>query len=203
MTRKVRWPVKRHRCDEGSGAGPDRRSLLRGALALGAVGSLTSRPAAADPSKERPQPGDVLVFAGADRKGTPITPDDVPLEARPLLAYPMDPASETVRDGSRLNQLTLVRLDPAKLSEETAAAAAEGVVAYSAVCTHQGCPISMWKRDSAALFCSCHGSEFDPADGANVRAGPAPRRLAMLPLKLEDGVLVAAGEFIGRVGFQT
>jgi rieske iron-sulfur protein len=185
--------------------GSNRRGVLCGALALGITGTLgggSGAGAAGDPQRERPQPGDVLVFAAGDRKGEPITVEDVPVAARPLLAFPKDPASDTVRDGSRLNQVTLVRVEPADLSDETREAAVEGVVAYSAVCTHQGCPISMWKSETATLFCSCHGSEFDPTDAANVVVGPATRRLAMLPLGLEDGVLVAAGEFIGRVGFQ-
>ena len=49
--------------------------------------------------------------------------------------------------------------------------------------------------------CPCHDSEFDPKDGARVVTGPAPRRLP-LPLKIVDGVLMAAGGFAGRVGFK-
>jgi rieske iron-sulfur protein len=48
------------------------------------------------------------------------------------------------------------------------------------------------------LYCACHGSEFDAKDAAEVVGGPAPRRLAMLPLKVEEDVLV--GLFTGSVG---
>jgi rieske iron-sulfur protein len=201
----VEFVVSKDKSQVKAVEGADRRGLLCGALALGIAGTLSGGSvagAASDPRRERPQPGDVLVFAAGDRKGEPITVEDVPVAARPLLAFPKDPGSDTVRDGSRLNQITLVRIEPAELSDETREAAVEGVVAYSAVCTHQGCPISMWKSETATLFCSCHGSEYDPADAANVLVGPATRRLAMLPLGLENGVLVATGEFIGRVGFQ-
>jgi rieske iron-sulfur protein len=115
-----------------------------------------------------------------------------------VMVYPKDPKTNTVRDGSRLNQVLLIRLEPEQLSKDTSANAAEGVVGYSAACTHEACPVSMWKE--GMLFCSCHASQFDPKDAANVVDGPAPRRLAMLPLKVEDGVLVAAGPFTARVG---
>jgi Rieske Fe-S protein len=115
----------------------------------------------------------------------------------------MDPRTKVVRDGSLLNQVALVRLDAAKLSEETRAYAAGGVVAYSAVCTHHGCPISMWHTESRTLFCSCHASRFDPADRARVIDGPAPRRLPMLPLELAGGGVAAADGFSARVGPQT
>jgi Rieske Fe-S protein len=115
----------------------------------------------------------------------------------------MDPNSKVVRDASLLNQVAVVRLEASNLSPETRPYAAGGVVAYSAVCTHQGCPISMWHKESKTLFCSCHASRFDPADRARVVDGPAPRRLPMLPLQMARGGVVAADGFSSRVGGQT
>jgi Rieske Fe-S protein len=115
----------------------------------------------------------------------------------------MDPATKTVRNGTRLNQVLLVRFESDQLSEKTRADAAEGVVAYTAICTHQACPVSMWQKDTGMLFCSCHGSEFDPKDAARVVVGPAQRRLAMLPIKVEGGELLVAGQFTSRVGGET
>ena len=115
----------------------------------------------------------------------------------------MDPETKILRDGSLFNQVLLIRLDPAQLSAETREYAADGVVAYSAVCTHQGCPVSMWKTDAKALFCSCHAAQFDPKDRARVIDGPAPRRLPVLPLVISDGILTAGGGFVGSVGGQT
>ena len=71
-----------------------------------------------------------------------------------------------------------------------------------AVCTHAGCDEWAWLGAQKMLKCPCHDSEFDPKDGARVNVGPAPRRLPALPLKLVDGVLLAAGSFSARVGFQ-
>jgi Rieske Fe-S protein len=177
-----------------------RRALLKGALGVAlCLPLLDAFPAHADdPKAIRPQVGDQLVFP--EKEGQVIKPEDLPMGGPQQLAYPMDPRDKIVRDGSYLNQVALVRLDPAQLSDETRSLAAEGVVAYSVVCTHQGCPVSMWKADTKSLFCSCHGSQFDPRDRAKVTDGPATRRLPMLPLKLVDGALVVAAEFTGRVG---
>jgi rieske iron-sulfur protein len=181
-----------------------RRTLLKGAIALGATLPLLEARAATedDPKKARPQEGDRFVFFSGERKGEIIAIEDLPLGGPQILAYPIDPATETVRNGSRLNQVILIRFEDHQLSEDTLANAAQGVIAYSAACTHQTCPVSMWKEDEGTLYCACHGSEYDPKDAANVVAGPAPRRLAMLPLRIEDGAVVAAGPFTGQVGGQ-
>jgi rieske iron-sulfur protein len=179
--------------------GHQRRTVLKGAIGLGLTLPLAQvHGAEEDPKKARPQAGDRFVFFSGDRKGEIIKVEDLPVGGPQTLAYPMDPATETVRSGSRLNQVLLIRLDPAQLSKDTSANAAEGVVAYSAACTHEACPVSMWK--DGTLYCACHGSQFDPKDAATVVGGPAEKRLAMLPLKVEDGVPVAAGPFTGRVG---
>ena len=62
-------------------------------------------------------------------------------------------------------------------------------VAYSAICTHQGCTVA-YKNGN--LACPCHGSVFDPANGAAVVAGPAPRPLPEIPVKVEGGEVVKA-----------
>ena len=187
-----------------------RRSFLRAALAVGA--SLSLPPAAfaaddtadagaasSDPTSLRPQPGDHFVYVPGDKEGE-VKVDDLPLGGPQVLAYPMDPKSGVVRDGSRFNMVILMRYDPAVLSEETRAHADDGVVAYTAVCTHQGCPVSMWSTERNAVFCSCHGSIFDLKDGAEVLDGPAPRPLPALPVKIDNGVPTVAGAFTGRVG---
>lgn len=142
------------------------------------------------------------MFATGERKGDIIALADLPLGGPPVMAYPMDPQTKIVRDGSRLNQVLLIRLDAEALAEETRVRSAAGVVAYSAICTHAGCDVADWQAETKMLLCFCHYSYFDPKDGARVLEGPAPRRLAALPLKIADGVLMAAGGFVGRVGFQ-
>ncbi len=166
---------------------------------IGAVGLASAQ--STDPRVARPQTGDQLVFASGDKVGTVITPENVPLEAL-VTAYPMDTKTRLVRDGSRLNQILVLRLRVDELTEETRARAAEGVVAYSAVCTHAACDVTWWKPEAKVLRCPCHESEFDPKASGHVSGGPAPRRLPALPIELVDGVLTARAGFSGRLGFQ-
>jgi cytochrome b6-f complex iron-sulfur subunit len=62
-------------------------------------------------------------------------------------------------------------------------------VAYSAICTHQQCTVAY---KGGKLACPCHGSVFDPANGAEVIAGPAPTPLPEIPVKVEGGEVVRA-----------
>ncbi len=156
-------------------------------------------------SDERPQPGDVLVFAEGEHEGTIITPADVKAGGEPILAWPMDPKSKLVRDGSRLNEVVLVALDPKELDAETAPRAADGIVAYSAICTHAGCPVTGWvpaeeQGGMHVLKCFCHNSEYDPRRQATVIFGPAPRHLAALPIKIAEGAITVVKGFTGKVG---
>jgi rieske iron-sulfur protein len=157
--------------------------------------------AQADPTRERPREGDLLVAVGA-APPEPLTPENVTLGAKPVMAWPMDPESSTVRSGSRLNKVLLLRLDPEGFDTETKEHAADGIVAYSAVCTHAGCDVVNWHPDQHLLECPCHNSLYDPTAGAKPVGGPAPRRLPALPLRVVDSRLVVAKPFTGRAGFQ-
>jgi rieske iron-sulfur protein len=182
----------------------NRRTVLQAALGLGVMLPCMHQAAAqdTDPRNLRPQAGDQFVLPSGEKKGVVITPAQLPLGEAPVTAYPMDPSTGVIRDGSRLNQVLLLRLDPTELSDTTRARAAQGIVAYSAVCTHTGCDVWLWQGDTKTLKCPCHDSEFDPKEEARVLRGPAPRRLPALPLKVDNGVLMVGSGFVGRVGFQ-
>ena len=62
-------------------------------------------------------------------------------------------------------------------------------VAYSALCTHQGCTVAYQK---GRLACPCHGSVFDPASGAEVVSGPAQRPLEEIPVEVRGGQVLRA-----------
>jgi ubiquinol-cytochrome c reductase iron-sulfur subunit len=106
--------------------------------------------------------------------------------------------------------LVVVRLPSRQLAlpGELAGYDAGGIVAYSSICTHAGCAISMYRspkfapvEPKPALVCPCHYSTFDPATGGTVLFGPAGRRLPMLPLRVDGkGFLRADGNFSGPVG---
>jgi Rieske Fe-S protein len=186
---------------------PTRRALIFTALAAGTC-IAASKPAVAGEdqpgSDERPQKADVLVLSEGEHAGKIIEPQDLKLGGPPLRAWPKDPKTSVIRNGSRLNELLVVRLDPAELDDETRSRAADGIVAYSAICSHAGCPVTGWLKGAAGdvFKCFCHNSEFDPRHSAEVVFGPAQRRLAALPLATADGSLTVAAKFIGKVGQQ-
>jgi len=183
---------------------PPRRAFLRVTL-LGGVGlsllGAASAEEATPGSEKRPAPGDRFVFAEGDREGEVIAPDDIPEGGPPIQAWPIDPKTKVVRDGSRLNQVLLLRFAPTELDDDTRPRSADGVVCYSAICAHAGCPVTGWVEDQGMqlLKCFCHNSEYDPRREAQVVFGPAPRRLAALPVKIVDGALTVASKFIGSV----
>jgi rieske iron-sulfur protein len=184
-----------------------RRMLILAALATGIA---ASTPAAADEdqpgSDERPQKGDVLVFSEGEHTGEVIKPQDLMLGGPPVRAWPKDSITSVIRKGSRLNEVLVVRLDPAELDDETRSRSADGIVAYSIICAHAGCPVTAWVKEEAGdkdvFKCVCHNSEYDPRQSAQVVFGPAPRRLAALPLAIADGSLTVAATFVGKVGAQ-
>jgi rieske iron-sulfur protein len=187
-----------------------RRTIILTALAAATRMAAPGPAAAADEdppgSDERPRKADVLVFSDGEHAGEIIKPQDLTLGGPPVRAWPMDPKSSVIRKGSRLNEVLVVRLDPAELDEATRARAADGIVAYSAICAHAGCPVTGWVKaaegDKDVFKCFCHNSEYDPRQGAQVVFGPAPRRLAALALATADGSLTVVATFVGKVGAQ-
>jgi len=107
--------------------------------------------------------------------------------------------------------IVVVRVEPSTLRLPAGRAdwAPEGILAYSKICTHAGCAVSLYRSplsptttsDGPALVCPCHYSTFDVLDGAQVEFGPAGRPLPQLPLTIRaDGVLIANGGFSGPIG---
>ena len=104
----------------------------------------------------------------------------------------------------------VVRVDPRRLDLPPGREgwAPRGILAYSKICTHAGCAVSLYRaphfeptQPHPALVCPCHYSTFDPARGAKVEFGPAGRPLPQLPLAIDaGGALRAAGDFSGPVG---
>jgi rieske iron-sulfur protein len=185
--------------NETGGCDCSRRVVLGTALALVPWWAASSKAAdEADPTEILPQVGDHFVYLVGPMEGQAVKSADV-TEGGPVQVYPADPKG-LVRDGSRLNLVILTRVGTTGVSADTLARSADGVVAYSGVCTHQGCPVNMWTAERAAFYCSCHGSIYNPKDDAEVMDGPAPRALPALPLKVADGVLLVAGAFTAPVG---
>jgi Rieske Fe-S protein len=98
--------------------------------------------------------------------------------------------------GKEDNQDNLVEL--VRIADGTGV---DGIVAFSAICTHLGCSVIAQPNADGHIVCPCHGSQFDPADGARVVKTPAPRPLPSLPIALgANGEVTANGGFSGAVG---
>jgi rieske iron-sulfur protein len=210
VTNSVQGTGANAMADMSSPSDQTRRALILTALAAGVCIAASPSGVAADEdqpgSDERPKKADLLVASEGDQEGQVIKPQDLKLGAPPMHAWPKDPTTSVIRSGSRLNEILVIRLDPAELDDETRSHAADGIVAYSAICAHAGCPVTGWVKgetgDKDIFKCMCHNSEYDPRQGAEVVFGPAPRRLAALPLAIVDGSLTVAAPFIGKVGAQ-
>ncbi|MGO4956463.1 cytochrome bc1 complex Rieske iron-sulfur subunit [Luteococcus sp. Sow4_B9] len=99
--------------------------------------------------------------------------------------------------------IIIVRMNPdsIKVPESRKDWQVNGILAYSKICTHVGCPISLWEQKSHHLLCPCHQSTFDLGDSGVVVFGPAARALPQLPITVDnEGYLVARSDFTVPVG---
>jgi ubiquinol-cytochrome c reductase iron-sulfur subunit len=186
-----------------------RRRLLAGAAgaagaALGAaliVPAASLGPSVADRLHRSPWRAGIRLV---DEDDVPVTPAKLG-ERGFITAFP---------EGANKRELAapviVVHLDPdsLELPPSREGWAPDGLVAYSKICTHAGCAVSIPRSPlypaqapRPALVCPCHFSTFDPAKGADVIFGPAGRALPQLPLAIDStGVLIAAGALSGDVG---
>lgn len=99
--------------------------------------------------------------------------------------------------------LIIVRMDPAsiRIPDSRRDWQVGGILAYSKICTHVGCPISLWEQQTHHLLCPCHQSTFDLGNSGVVVFGPAARSLPQLPITVDaEGYLVARSDFTVPVG---
>lgn len=137
---------------------------------------------------------------------TPIRPEDVRLGAiinampETYLDIPEEEHAEALVQRGK-SSVIVVRMEPADMDEATAAAAIDGIACYSKICTHVGCPLSLWERTTNNMLCPCHQSTFNLAQGGKAIFGPARRPLPQLALEVDaDGYLAAQGDFPDPVG---
>ena len=101
------------------------------------------------------------------------------------------------------SSLIVVRMDPASIRIPTSRQnwQVDGILAYSKICTHVGCPISLWEQQTHHLLCPCHQSTFDVTNDCEVIFGPAKRPLPQLKIEIDaEGYLVAKQGFTEPVG---
>ncbi|MEA2434757.1 MAG: ubiquinol-cytochrome c reductase iron-sulfur subunit [Actinomycetota bacterium] len=178
-----------------------RRAMLWKLLA-GAGGALAA--ALAIPALSLgPRPGESL-FKTAWTPGARLVDTD----GNPLKVTDIAPGTvQTVFPEGQVDaadaQTLILRVDPnlLELPSDRVAWAPEGVVGYSKICTHAGCPVGLYRAESHELLCPCHQSTFDVLRGAEPTFGPADRPLPQLPIEIDsEGYLVATGDFSEPVG---
>jgi ubiquinol-cytochrome c reductase iron-sulfur subunit len=200
-------------------SGIARRPLIRNSL-LGALGTALL-PAVIVLRDLGPLPGDKLyktvwqegMRVVNDVSGTPIKPESIEIgqlvNAEPEIFFNGEPYGEETIEGHELlveknkAAIIVVRMQPDDITPASGREdwGVDGILAYSKICTHVGCPISLWEQQSHHLLCPCHQSTFDLADNAKVIFGPAARALPQLPLAVDDeGYLIATDDFDEPVG---
>ena len=155
----------------------------------------------------------VLQRVVRDVVGTPIKVTDLEIgdlvNAEPEVLFAVDPDTrEPLVEGTDLlvakskAAVILHRMLPGDIvSTQTRNWSVEGIVCYSKICTHVGCPISLNERTTHHLLCQCHQSTFDLTDSGRVVFGPAARALPQLELTVDDeGYLAAKRDFNEPVG---
>lgn len=189
--------------DEAAPESGRRRLLLASlAAAFGAFGAALVFPV----RSLGPRPGhDLKRTAYANRPrtrvvgedGEPLRPDDLEVDGV-VTVWP-----EGHTDAADAPTL-LIRTRPARdftVRDGREGWTVSGIVAYSKLCTHVGCPVGLYQAQEGLLLCPCHQSTFDVYDGARPVFGPAARSLPQLPLDLDDeGYIVATGDFSDPVG---
>ena len=144
-----------------------------------------------------------------DSTHEPIKADAIPV-GNLINAIP-DGLVELEEEEGNLNEraksvIIVVRIDPADIVSQQGGTSEEpwdynGVLAYSKVCTHVGCPISLYEQRTHHLLCPCHQSTFDLADSGRVVFGPAVRRMPQLAISVDsEGYLIARGDFAEPIG---
>ncbi|MCD5351585.1 ubiquinol-cytochrome c reductase iron-sulfur subunit [Kineosporia mesophila] len=142
--------------------------------------------------------GDRLML---DPEGGPIKASDMVLgSVAHVLPEGIEEAEHPLNEKAKAAVL-LIRLEEDLLAPESLPGAHGGIVAYSKICTHMGCPVALYEQRTHHLLCPCHQSTFDLTQNCKVIFGPAKRALPQLAITVDDeGYLVAAAPFSEPTG---
>ncbi|MFF7749834.1 Rieske 2Fe-2S domain-containing protein [Streptomyces sp. NPDC007971] len=133
----------------------------------------------------------------------PLRPEDVAVGSL-TFAKPegLEETDEDFQNEIAKAALMIIRMQPDNIKDKRELEwSHEGIVAFSKICTHVGCPISLYEQQTHHVLCPCHQSTFDLSDGARVIFGPAGHALPQLRIGVNDeGYLQALGDFEEPVG---
>ncbi|GAA1744550.1 ubiquinol-cytochrome c reductase iron-sulfur subunit [Luedemannella helvata] len=137
--------------------------------------------------------------------GTPIRPEEVSVGGQ-MTVFPGIPGGATNKWADSPTLLIHLRPEDAAITLENAKPVNEGAqwgnfVAYSKICTHAGCPASLYEQQTNRLLCPCHQSQFNITDNARPIFGPASRSLPQLPIGRDaEGYFIATSDYRVAVG---
>ena len=133
--------------------------------------------------------------------GTPVKASDLQVGSIVHIMPEGIEESEHPLDERAKAAVLLIRIEPELLSKASVPGSYQGIVAYSKICTHMGCPVALYEQQTHHLLCPCHQSTFDLTDNCKVIFGPAKRALPQLPITVDsDGYLIAKAPFGEAVG---
>jgi ubiquinol-cytochrome c reductase iron-sulfur subunit len=174
--------------------------LRRTAIAAGAaIGVALASPLRA----LGPRPGKALLRTGWRGGVRVVTEDGVAVKAADVPEDGLLTVFPEGAVGAADAQAVLVRVPPGllRLPAGREGWAPDGLIAFSKVCTHAGCPVGLYEADRHQLLCPCHQSTFDVLRAAVPTSGPAGWALPQLPLRVDaDGSLSSTGDFSAPTG---
>ena len=188
-------------------SGMGRRPLIRNSL-IGAL-ALVPLPAVALLRDTGPMPGkhlsETMWKAGLkllkDPQGTPVKASDLKIGSVVHIVPEGINDVEHYLEEKAKSAVLLMRLDPRELDPVSVPGSYAGIVAYSKICTHMGCPVALYEQQTHHLLCPCHQSTFDVTQNCKVIFGPAKRNLPQLAITVDaEGYLVAKEGFRESVG---
>lgn len=182
--------------------------IVAGAAALGTIGG-SMKAFAAGGAGDYPQPPgspkthDTFVYNDGPNKGQDVKTADIVLDAPPISVQAKDSEDGEVRE-SEHSEVLMYRVNAETIPIEWRSDSADGILAYSAICTKDATLIKPKDFDPASkqVICSTCKTQYDLINGAEVKGGPGKRALPQVPIHDHDGLLRISHGIIGWIGIK-
>lgn len=147
-----------------------------------------------------PERHDLLVYTDGPKKGQDLMTADIVADAPPITVQAKDPVTGKIRESEKAIVLVYKTSTPEKIAVDIQGDTWKGIIAYSGLCTHQGCMVSGWDAATKQFVCPCHNGMFDPLSGGTNTAGSKTRDLPQIPVKDDDGKLIVSDAIMSWIG---
>jgi ubiquinol-cytochrome c reductase iron-sulfur subunit len=128
--------------------------------------------------------------------GNPVRPSDIPVNGI-LTVFPEGNMDDALSPTLLINLGNdNFKVQPQRVGWNIPTDGSAGIVGFSKICTHAGCPASLYNVDTRQLVCPCHQSTFDVLEDCKPVFGPAPRSLPQLALAVDsEGYIVSQSDY--------